>query len=292
MDKKFIDLPNKETLAYLEMGSAQNETLVLLHGNMSSSVHYLPVLEDLAKAYHVLAMDLRGFGDSTYHTPIEHLDDFADDVTAFLDLKNIDACYVAGWSTGGGIGLSLAARYPNRFKKLVLIESASYKGYPIFEKDASFQPIIGKQYQSKEAMSKDAVQVVPALQAMQANNVSVMTDIWKAVIYNVKVPENHELFISETLKQKNLIDVDWALMTFNMSHEHNGVVNGSGLIDKVTLPVLSIYGKKDIVIPEHMFKETVEALKDVQTHTFENGSHSPITDDPQALSKVILSFLA
>ncbi len=293
MEKQYIDLPNGEKLAYLETGTEHQDVLVLVHGNMSSSIHYLPVIADFAKDYRVIAMDLRGFGDSTYHTPINHLDDFADDVIAFINMKNIDTCDLVGWSTGGGIGLSLAARFPKRIKKLVLVESASYKGYPIYEKDATFQPVIGKQYQSKDAMAQDPVQVLPALKAMEDKNAAIMKDIWKAVIYNVNVPEEESLdvFINETLKQRNLVDVDWALMTFNMSHEHNGVTEGDGSIDLVKQPVLSIYGKKDLVIPEHMFKETVDALETVKTHIFENGSHSPITDHPDKLYSAIYHFI-
>lgn len=290
--KKTITI-GQETFAYTEWNDHGKDVILLIHGNMSSGLHYLPIAPIFEAHARVLAPDLRGFGDSTYHEPIHHLDDFADDLIAFMDALKIEKAHLVGWSTGGGIALSLAARYPQRVKRLALIESASVKGYPIFKKDASFQPILTEIYQSKEAMALDPVQVLPAQQAMEKGDTEFMRQVWTAAIYNVKVPEEEalNLFLSETLKQQNLIDLDWALMTFNMSHEHNGVVEGSGLVDQLKAPILNIWSRQDYVIPEIMFKQN-EALLPNTTHLiYDDGSHSPITDFPQRLAKDILDFL-
>ncbi len=291
MDKKQLTLSNGETIHYTETGCETKAWVLLIHGNMSSCVHYRPLIDELHKAFHIIAPDLRGFGDSTYHAPIDHLDDFADDLIELLDLKGIDRAHVAGWSTGGGVGLSLAARYPERVRTLTLIESASYKGYPIFEKDENNQPVAGKLYQSKAAMASDPVQVAPMQQAMETHNAALMKAVWAQLIYNVKVPDDVDTYITETLKQRNLIDVDWALMTFNMSSEHNGVVEGTNLIKHINAPVLSIWGTNDLVIPRPMFEDTAEALRQVQKHVIEGGSHSPITDDAKALATTISTFI-
>ncbi len=291
MNKATIKLSNDETIHYIESGIDNQEVLILIHGNMSSSYHYLPIFDLLSRNYHTIALDLRGFGDSTYHTPIESLEDYADDIKLFMEALTIKNAHLAGWSTGGGIALKFAAKYPDLIGKLILIESASIKGYPIYEKDTSYQPILTKLYQSKEAMAKDPVQVVPALNALKTNDLEFMKQIWLAAIYNQHVPEDIDFYIKETLKQRNLIDIDWALMTFNMSHEHNGVVDGDGSIDNVVAKTLVIYGLKDLVIPRYMFDETVEALNNKTIEIYEDGSHSPITDFPIELAKRIIKFL-
>lgn len=290
MTKKSVTLPNHETYHYLETHEDKKTTLLLVHGNMSSGVHYQPLIERV-KDYHILAPDLRGFGDSTYLNPITSLEDFADDLKHFLDALKIEKVVFVGWSTGGGIGLKFAAKYPDYLSHLVLIESASYRGYPIYEKDESMQPKLDALYQSKEAMAQDPVQVAPAKNAMDNNNKDFMKAVWEAAIYNVHIPDAEDMYLEETLKQRNLVDLDWALMTFNMSHTSNGVCEGDGSIDDVHCKVLSIYGKKDLVILQYMFDETVKALKDVETKILENGSHSPITDDPDHLHTLIKDFI-
>ena len=289
--KKTIQLSNQETYAYMQAGENNPSVLVLVHGNMSSSFHFTPVFETLAKDYHVIAPDLRGFGDSSYDQPLESLHDLADDLKRFLDALNIQKASLAGWSTGGAVILSFAARYPIVTEKLILIESASLKGYPIFKKDDQFQPILTELYQDKAAMAADPVQVAPAVQAMETKNHAYLKNVWQAAIYNVKVPDEIDAYIDESLKQRNLVDIDWALMTFNMSDDHNGVVPGDGTYKDVKAPILNIWGRKDFVIPEVMFNQNVEAFKEAESLILDNGSHSPITDEPETLIQAIHDFL-
>jgi pimeloyl-ACP methyl ester carboxylesterase len=82
-----------------------------------------------------------------------------------------------------------------------------------------------------------------------------------------------------TMKQRNLVDVDWALAAFNMGSEDNGVAEGSGLIAQVTCPVLSFWGDKDMVVLQYMVQETVAAIGDnARFVILENCGHSPLTD--------------
>lgn len=291
--KKSIQCAHGETLYYLEAGPSHQDNLILVHGNMSSSIHYLPLIEELVLKHHVFALDLRGFGDSTYHTPVDSLKDFADDVFFFMDALNLKKASLVGWSTGGGVVLEFAVKYAPMVEKLVLLESASVKGYPIFKKDENFQPILTEIYQSKAEMATDMMQVASAVEAMKNHNIDYMKAVWQAAIYNVKVPDEEELMrnIEESLKQRNLVDVDWALMTFNMTDQHNGVVLGDNTVQKITAPILNVWGEKDYVIPKVMFDQNVTYLKTATHHILKEGSHSPITDDPKGLAQTIRDFL-
>ena len=93
------------------------------------------------------------------------------------------------------------------------------------------------------------------------------------------------------MKQRNLIDVDWALMNFNMSSTPNGVSEGDGTITDIKADILAIHGDKDLVIPKPMFDELCNALQSVNAQEFENVSHSPITDIPETLAETIKTFL-
>jgi pimeloyl-ACP methyl ester carboxylesterase len=292
MDKKKVVLPNNEEYYYLEIEN-DKPNLVLIHGNMSSSIHYLPLIERLKDKFHIYAMDLRGFGDSSYSTPIDTLEDFADDVNLFMDTLDIQKADIAGWSTGGAIALKFASKYSEKTNKIVLIESASYRGYPIFRKDENYQPIIGEYYHSKQEMANDMVQVLPMKIAFENKDANTVKAVWEAVIYTNHVPEKeiYDRNISETLKQRNLVDVDYALTTFNMSNFSNGMNNGDGTITKVVQPVLSIWGDQDKVVLEYMIDETVEALKDAKKVIIKESGHSPLTDKPDELAKLITNFL-
>lgn len=293
MKKHAITLTNNEQYYYVEAGSG-DKTLVLIHGNMSSSIHYKPLIEELKEHYHIIAPDLRGFGDTTYKTPIESLHDLADDVIDFLRIKGIKSYVLAGWSTGGAIAMSIAAKKPESVEQLILIESASYRGYPIFKKDANFQPLVGQYYESKDELAKDPVQVAPMIQIFDYKHKAGMKAVWDAAIYTVNKPsaEEDDLYLEETLKQRNLVDIDWALTTFNMSNLSNGVTLGDGTITKVTCPVLSFWGNRDVVILEYMVDETVEALQSATKVVLENCGHNPLVDSLDELKLQMLSFIS
>jgi len=292
MEKKKVVLPNSETYAYIDEGQG-DKTILLVHGNMSSGVHYKPLIERFKKNYRVIAPDLRGFGDSSYNTPIQSLEDLSDDLYLFLKELNIKKVHIAGWSTGGAVILKLAAKHNDIIDKIVLIESASYRGYPVFKKDAAGQPLIGQYYNNIAELAMDPVQVLPMVNAFEKNDVPFIKYIWDLLIYNVNKPskEDDDLYLSETMKQRNIVDIDWCLTTFNMSHTTNGVSEGDGSIDVVTQPVLSLWSEKDIVVLEYMIDETVLALSNAKKIILKNSGHSPLVDCPDELYRFISDFL-
>jgi len=100
---KSVDLPNGETIAYREMGEG-SKVLLLIHGNYCSSVHMDIIMDNMPEGYKIYAPDLRGYGDSTYNTPISSLKELAGDVKLLADklgLKEFDVFrLVPGWRSG------------------------------------------------------------------------------------------------------------------------------------------------------------------------------------------------
>lgn len=292
MNKKQLELSNGETIYYLDEGNNSN-VLVLLHGNMSSSMHYLPIISELSAKFRVIAPDMRGFGDSTYNNRINNLEELGYDVMDLLNQLDIQEFSVAGWSTGGAVAMSIASTELKRVSKLILIESCSHKGYPIFKKDELGAPILGEYYHTVEELAEEPVQVKPMLDVMDTGNVAVMKVIWDSAIYTVNKPneKDEEIYLQETMKQRNLLDIDWCLTTFNMSNEHNGLTMGDNSIKNIICPVLSIWGDKDVVVLEYMIDETIADLNDVRKIKFESSGHSPLVDCPELLVKDISYFI-
>ena len=291
MFKGQVTLANGETLCYRKSGDG-GKVLLLIHGNMSSSVHWRRVMEALPEGYTAYAPDLRGFGESSYNTPIESLRDFAEDLVLFAADLGLEKFTPIGWSTGGGIAMHLATEHAEMVQKLVLVESVGHTGYPIFKKDEQGQPLAGQHYASKEEMAADPVQVAPMVAVFEQGNDAMMRAIWDQLIWVVNKPAEaeYEELIGATMLQRNLVDVDWALAAFNMGHEHNGVAPGNGLVDSITVPTLAFWGDKDFVVPRAMVEATVQAIGDnARLVLLENCGHSPITD---ALDIMVAEIIA
>lgn len=91
-----------------------DRTVVLIHGNVSSSLFWQELMQDLPGDLRVIAIDLRGFGGSE-HAPVDAtrgLRDFSDDVHAALTALGIPRAHLVGWSMGGGVVMQYALDHP------------------------------------------------------------------------------------------------------------------------------------------------------------------------------------
>ncbi len=123
--------------AYLERlpsgGVESSVRVLLLHGNVSSSLFYRTVLDDLPAHWHVVAPDLRGYGESEAR-PIDSTQGVAgwsQDLWAFVPAIGWDdrPFHLLGWSMGGGIAMQMAIEAAERLASLTLIAPLSPFGY-------------------------------------------------------------------------------------------------------------------------------------------------------------------
>lgn len=290
---EFVSLSNGETIAYQEVGRENKEILVLIHGNMTSSQHWDLVIEKLQGEYHIYAIDLRGFGKSTYHKSIDSLQDFANDLKLFIDELQLKKFSLMGWSMGGGVAMEFTACHTEFVEKLILVESVGMKGYPIFKKDMNGQPIVSTLLKTKEEIAQDPVQIAPVLDAIKNRNKLYYKTVWNLLIYthHKPDPERYEKYLDDMLTQRNFIDVNYALTTFNISDEHNGVVPGNGHIHRLQVPTLVVQGDRDYVVPQVVGEELANHLPNAKLAILENCGHSPFIDCLDEFTQHVTNWL-
>jgi lipase len=108
------------TITVHEWGEPQSPVLVCLHGVTSHGRHFRPLAERLADRYHVLALDQRGHGNSTWDPPW-HLEQYVEDA---LEAAPDEPCTWLGHSFGGRVAFEAAAAEPGRVERLVLLDPA------------------------------------------------------------------------------------------------------------------------------------------------------------------------
>lgn len=116
------------------------EPLLLLHGNGGSISDFKSQITDFAKHFQVIAVDTRAQGKSLGNMA-ESLsyDIFAEDMKALLDSLHLKGVNILGWSDGGNTGLTLAIKYPEYVKRLVVM------GANLNPEESSVSPKILKQ---------------------------------------------------------------------------------------------------------------------------------------------------
>ncbi len=102
--------------------------IVLLHSLAMDHAFWIPVVEKLAGAAEVLAVDCRGHGLSDKPPGPYTVELFADDLAAVMDDAGWPKALIAGCSMGGCVALAFAHAYPERVAALGLIDTTAYYG--------------------------------------------------------------------------------------------------------------------------------------------------------------------
>lgn len=108
-------------IVYEEAGSG--EPLVLIHGLSGSTRWWAKNIEALGRCFHVYSIDLVGFGESRGTHPFV-LSEAAGRLAAWMDQLGIERANIVGHSMGGFIAAELAADFPDRIARLVLVDAA------------------------------------------------------------------------------------------------------------------------------------------------------------------------
>jgi len=110
-------------LHYLDWGNEGAPLVVLVHGNMDNARSWDRVAMALREDWHVVALDLRGHGDSAwspdgcYLAPYHILD-----LAELVDLLGHERVHLVGHSFGGNVCWRFSALFPERVDRLVLVD--------------------------------------------------------------------------------------------------------------------------------------------------------------------------
>ena len=110
--------------------------VVMLHGGMANHLAALPLVAPLGDRCRIVVPDLRGSGKSWCSAPLT-FDRLADDVARLLDDTGVDRAFVGGVSSGSGVALRFALRYPARILGLILLKpvyGGEARGYTEYQK--------------------------------------------------------------------------------------------------------------------------------------------------------------
>ena len=247
----------------------EGEPLVLLHGAFSSLHTYNDWVKHLKKHYRVIRLDIMGFG----LTGPNESDDYSMNnhmriLKTFLNILKVDKCYMVGNSLGGWLSWEFTIRYPERVKKLVLIDSAGFleeENIPLPFKLAR-SPIVGKviKYVVKRPILEQFV---------------------KQVYYNQdKVTEQ-------------LINRYYDLFTRDGNNDaflrlvNQKVKDNSAALQTLTQPTLIMWGKEDVWIPVENAYRFKQLIKHANLLIYPEVGHVPMEEIPEESVLDLLNFL-
>lgn len=123
-------------LRYREIG--RGEPVVLLHGATRSLEDWAGFGDSLAVDHRVIALDLRGHGQSSKFTErLRFGAAIVDDVVRLIDHLHLQRAHVVGHSLGAVVAANVTARYPARVATVSLIAP------PLYADSAAYMEVYG-----------------------------------------------------------------------------------------------------------------------------------------------------
>jgi abhydrolase domain-containing protein 6 len=109
---------------YYEGGPKDAETILMIHGFGADKDNWLRFSRPLTARYHVIALDLLGFGESSKPDASYDVGSQTERLAAFAKQLGIHKLHLIGNSMGGHIAALYAARYPEQVLSVALLDNA------------------------------------------------------------------------------------------------------------------------------------------------------------------------
>ncbi|MFC5271819.1 alpha/beta fold hydrolase [Adhaeribacter terreus] len=94
------------------------EKLLLLHGALGCHTNFNELKTALSEHYDVYCLDFYGHGSEAFSTEPFKIEGFSEQVFNWLEENNLDAVSIFGYSMGGYVALHLAAKHPEKVKRI------------------------------------------------------------------------------------------------------------------------------------------------------------------------------
>lgn len=247
----------------------QGDVIVLLHGTGASLHTWDAWTKILKENYRVIRMDLPGFGLTGPHSSADYsIDGYTKFILDFTTKIGIQDFYIAGNSLGGSITWNFALNYPNKIKKMVLLDAS---GYPS-NKGASW---IFKA--ARTPVINTVLKYITPEMVIRKNLEQVYFDDEKVTDKLVK--RYHELSLRKGNRQAF---IDRANTT---------PIDNSSLIKNLKIETLILWGAEDLWIPTEMAHKFHKDIANSTLVVMKETGHLPMEERPEKSVAIIEQFL-
>ncbi|MBK9632740.1 MAG: alpha/beta fold hydrolase [Saprospiraceae bacterium] len=238
---------NHIRISYIEAGPSDAPVILFLHGFPFDKSMWSEQLSFLQKDFRIIAMDIRGHGESDLGSEDFSIDLFAYDLIEFMNALALEEIVLCGHSMGGYVTLNAIHRFPKRFKGLVLAGTSCIADSPEV-KQKRHDTI---KFIQKEGQEKYADDILPKLFSKSSMlGLPNEIELIKNLILNTSVES-----ITSTLKAlANREEI-------------------CGNLSQIDIPVLIIVGNEDILTPPVLSEQLLKGIQGSKLKVFQEAGH-------------------
>lgn len=277
---------NGITLHVVMAGPADGQPIILLHGFPEAWFGWRKQIMALAgQGFRVIAPDQRGYNlsDKPRGMAAYHLDNLARDVIGLIDGLGYQDVNLAGHDWGGVVGWWLAAQFPQRLRKLAILNVP----FPTVAVEAVRA---GNKAQRRKSWYVLAFQLPwLAERGFRQQNVGEGRNILLRTSHKTTFSPVELLVYEHAWEKPGAVTgmINWYranLRTFlTMPHPPPG---------SIQTPVLMLWGEQDRALGKELAPPSIEMCKDGRLHFFPDASHWLQHDEVEAVNRYLGEFFS
>lgn len=256
-------------LHYIDEGPRDAPVIVLGHGLLFSTWMWHNQVEALKGEFRCIALDWRGQG----RTPASadgkaDMDSLTDDLVGLIDHLGLEKVHYAGLSMGGFVGLRFAARYPERVRSLILLDTSA--GPEDSEKIPQYR-LLAKVYRilgiGAVRSKVEPIMFDPSLVASGGSK--ALSDPWIAQLKKVKRAGMVRAILG---------------VTDRPSVEHE--------LGNIQAPTLIVVGEHDVATPVAKSEKLAAGITNSRLEIIPGCGHLSTLEKPEIVNELMVNFLA
>jgi pimeloyl-ACP methyl ester carboxylesterase len=249
-------------LAYKITGTG--DTILLVHGFCESKEMWKTFVEQLAKKYRVITLDLPGFGESRMNFKQPSMSDLARSIAETLNLHKVQQFIFIGHSLGGYIGLEFASQNPHKLKGLGLFHSSAFADT-----------------EEKKANRTKSIEFIREHGSEQ----------YVKNLFGDLFAESNKAKLAETIEdlteKAKKIEPEYIARTLVAMRER---IDYTNTLSDLACPVLLIAGEEDSAVPLDFSKKQSALPQKPSSHVLPNVGHMGMFEAPEETLKMIEDF--
>lgn len=252
-------------LAYDERGTGR--PVLLVHGYPLSRAMWAPQLDGLSGAARLIAVDLRGHGESDALPGPYTMEQLADECAELLDALRIrEPIVLGGLSMGGYVAFAFWRRHPERVAGLILAATRAGADSP--------EARTGRDTAMATAQSAGVGAVVESMlpRLLAPGGVETRPEL-AARVRGIMAGTPLAGMLGDLAGLRDRVDSTATLAT-------------------ITVPTLVVHGANDQLIPPAEAERTAAAIADATLAVIDEAGHLPNLEQPERFNTAVLDYLA
>lgn len=269
--EKTIEIDGR-SVNYVELGEAGKPVLLFVHGIMGTWGNWIFNLRPFADRFHVLAIDMPGFGASQMPRAPLDMALYADTIKQFCDQLGLRKVTLVGNSMGGLIGALVAKSTPEILDRLVLVDAAGFSSATgwlgkVQRRAGILDPILRIGYKLRKLLNRSRFLIGPLL-------------VW-AVAGPLRLAPEVSMMLLEGAGRPAFRPAAKSIFELKIDK-----VPG-----RISLPTLIVWGRKDLLIPKRDAFLYMRICENTEVKLIDKAGHLPMLERPEEFNALIDEFV-